>query len=472
MPAGKLDVFNLGELGVNTVKSPLHQADGDLLQAQNAMPDPAGLEGGIRKRDGMAKVNTVAMVGAVQGIINVPLPDIVVGEKVWIYAALDPAQELPWSGGDHEVSGLNGLVALRPPEGPGAVTIRGPAAFRDFAKMTAFSASGARQYRGSLIASLNGRIFYPSNVYTAGTDAPPIHAFTGTSDAVLARIPEWYDSGTKTQAQAIISIIEHNDLLYVSTFDGGSGANLQGRVFELNPETGALRLIGSPFGNQSGETAGGMPFAMTFWQGRLWVGTFGGAATSTGLVYWIRPGIDEDWTLDHTTAAGQGYITAMSAYGGNLYVGTNGDAGLAALVLRRTPAAVWSTSDMGLQTAAENRYNFLIEFENNLYAYYFLHDQVGPTYTNKQVIRKFDGTSWTTDYDPYTDAAWPASSGTVQGVMALIVEDVLYVGTGADTADDGRGGIWNLKGIVWTGVDAGGSASYLGQIASETALVT
>jgi hypothetical protein len=72
---GKLDVFNAGERGVVITKSPIHGADGDLLKAQNAAPNPEGGLSGIRKRFGMAAVNAVAAGGAIYSIFNIPLPD-------------------------------------------------------------------------------------------------------------------------------------------------------------------------------------------------------------------------------------------------------------------------------------------------------------------------------------------------------------------------------------------------------------
>ncbi len=72
---GKTDVYNVGELGIDVVESPVHVAEGALLDAQNAQLAPIELEGAIRKRDGMAKFNTVAAAGQINSGFNVSLVD-------------------------------------------------------------------------------------------------------------------------------------------------------------------------------------------------------------------------------------------------------------------------------------------------------------------------------------------------------------------------------------------------------------
>jgi hypothetical protein len=72
---GKQNVYNIGELGIDVVESPVHVDDGVLLEAQNAQFSPTELEGAIRKRDGMAKFNSVAAAGQINAGFNVSLVD-------------------------------------------------------------------------------------------------------------------------------------------------------------------------------------------------------------------------------------------------------------------------------------------------------------------------------------------------------------------------------------------------------------
>lgn len=72
---GKLDVYNLAEVGVNTVDSPIHLTDGALTKAQNAATTPEDADGGLMKRPGLAKVNSLAAAGAILRIWCVPFTD-------------------------------------------------------------------------------------------------------------------------------------------------------------------------------------------------------------------------------------------------------------------------------------------------------------------------------------------------------------------------------------------------------------
>lgn len=72
---GKQNVYNLGEQGIDVVESPVHVGEGVVLNAQNAQLAPVELEGALRKRDGMAKFNSVAAAGAFLSGFNVSLTD-------------------------------------------------------------------------------------------------------------------------------------------------------------------------------------------------------------------------------------------------------------------------------------------------------------------------------------------------------------------------------------------------------------
>lgn len=71
---GKLNVYNLGDLGIDLVGSPIHIPDGALTQAQNAAVSQNQGEHGLKKRLGMAKLNATALNSgaAIVSIGNVP----------------------------------------------------------------------------------------------------------------------------------------------------------------------------------------------------------------------------------------------------------------------------------------------------------------------------------------------------------------------------------------------------------------
>ena len=465
---GKVNIFNLGEKGVVNAKDPIHVIDGELLQSQNAIannPDE-GL-GGLEKRGGMAKLNTVAMSGAVLGLANVPLEDPVSGFGEWIYVGGTQGGISQWCGASYDF-----LVNFSNFDTLLTADIQ-PAGARTYTKI-AGAFPGATDYRSTSIARANNKLFYAADGYTVDTEAPPIRCWTGKKDFEIARIPEWFDAGVRRHAKAIVRLITFDTFIYLSTWDGGTSPDTAGRVFRLDPETGTLLQIGEAFGGQAGEIAGGFPFSLVSWNGRLWVGTANAAAAPAGKVLWIRPGLDDAWTLDHTMTAGQGNVLALAGFSvtGNLYVGVDGVGGVAGLVLARTPSGVWSTSDTGLQTSARNRYDVLVEFEEKLYAFYW--DPTGGVgAANRQVIRSFDGAAWTTARDILvTDHPAAVPSG---GAGALVLPGMLLIGfipTVAYGADNVlrrmSSGVWHMDGT--NSYDLATTTTVLGFIRSDDIL--
>ncbi len=68
-----LRVYGLDSVGLLVDTNPLGNPDAALTKAQNAIPDPAGEAGSIRKRPGLKAFNAVAGSGVVTGGIPVPL---------------------------------------------------------------------------------------------------------------------------------------------------------------------------------------------------------------------------------------------------------------------------------------------------------------------------------------------------------------------------------------------------------------
>ena len=75
MANGKIDVYNLGHIGVNIVDSPVHLVDGALVSAQNAMTLPVGGELALRKRFGMSQLTASAALGQIWAFFQIPVVD-------------------------------------------------------------------------------------------------------------------------------------------------------------------------------------------------------------------------------------------------------------------------------------------------------------------------------------------------------------------------------------------------------------
>lgn len=72
---GKINVYNLGDQGVDLVNTPAHTPDGALVTAQNAIVNVLGAQHGLSKRPGHTKLNTVAAAGAILAICPIPFFD-------------------------------------------------------------------------------------------------------------------------------------------------------------------------------------------------------------------------------------------------------------------------------------------------------------------------------------------------------------------------------------------------------------
>ncbi len=66
-----LKAYNIGSLGIDIVNSPIHVADTSLLNGQNAQTSTDDAELALKKRDGMAKINSIAASGSLKAIFNI-----------------------------------------------------------------------------------------------------------------------------------------------------------------------------------------------------------------------------------------------------------------------------------------------------------------------------------------------------------------------------------------------------------------
>lgn len=84
-----LTIYDLGKDGVNVDRSDLHILDTEVRQAQNAIHDPLGAEGGLKNRPGLTKFNSVAGAGSVVGGVGVPLINLKSGTH-YLYLGWGP----------------------------------------------------------------------------------------------------------------------------------------------------------------------------------------------------------------------------------------------------------------------------------------------------------------------------------------------------------------------------------------------
>lgn len=378
--AGKLNIFNFGDLGVDLVKSPIHLPDGAWTLGQNAEFILQGGQGGIKKRGGMAKLNTSTLAGTVQVIETAPFPypgttDLMVG--------LNSGETNNWK---------------KSPDGSAYTDITSAVLQRLAASFTSLWGT-ATIPRDPRAVAFNGKMYFVGDDYVVDTSSPPIVVFNGTAQAELLRVPT-----NPTSAGAvprwIAEFFTADDLIYFGVYDaGGIAPDHKGRVLQLDPTNGTLEQIGNRFGNGSGENTAGFPFCLTKYLGQLYAGTYGVSGNNRGKVYRIQPGVDETWTMDHQATLHNGYYMSLCAYNGKLYAATDADSSGTACIEQRTSLGVWSSV---LSAPAGNTafFSSMIVFNNLLFAGYY-----NPNATASTLIKKYDGSSWSTDKDVGVDVA-------------------------------------------------------------------
>lgn len=370
MPA-KINLYNLGSMGVDLTRSPLHKADGALVAAQNAVPDVRGEAGGLTKRDGLVAVNSTSAGGSLLGAVNAQVGSGTFGAGLSGNRVFYSSAGLSvWRYSDDYWDTSAGVANA------GEALDTG-----DFAGITGTG------HAGPFAVVYNNQVYFADGQGVRGTDQPNITIFDGAVDKVFVTVPNNPDAAVVTQA--VSSMVVNEGTIYLTTWDVGTAtANLKGSVYSLNPITGVLTKLGATFPTTY------LPWKLCWHGGRLWCGTFSEDVDAAGRVYWIRPGIDTAWTLDHTTTAGQGQITTLCEYRGELFAGTTGNATVAALVKKRTTLGVWSTSATGPEVATGSYYHSMAVYLDKLYVVFERNGGAA-----NETIDVFDGTSWSTAYN-------------------------------------------------------------------------
>lgn len=378
--AGKINVFNLGALGVNVTDSPLHIADGAWRSLANAEFNPDLSRGGVKKRGGHTRVNSAALSGAIRALANVPLP---LNTVSYLLLALN-ADETPTFKASSDGSTWTDVTAAEMPRLLGnPLSINGGQAFATNPSWRPANYKQAFYYPGDDYIRYNDPGF---------TNPPLIVRTTAGPSFELLRVPPNPLDPTGA-AVSLTDMVTLNGLIYFGTHDtGGSISNIAGRVFSFDPITGTVSEVGNRFGDASGENQKGFPWCLCGYQGRLWAGTYNISGNNQGRVYSIIPGIEDTWTTEFTATTHNGYITSLAVYKGKLYATTDADSSGTAIVLVRNPSSgAWTTS-LSAPSSNISQFDSLIVYGGYLFAAW--HSNGGDT-----LIKRFDGTSWTTSVD-------------------------------------------------------------------------
>ena len=367
-----INVYNLGEEGVNVDVDDVHLRDGELRTAQNWQIDPAGGIGGIRRRDGMTALNATPLAGSVTGIIALPLPDRSQLTRNF-YAAIDDAGSNFFSRSTDGTTWANSTHGSVPQEEA------------DLGAFGALIYGGTQRWLG-----FRNKLWYPGSDYVAGTDEPTIHVWDGTTDYKFADLPS--NPNQTIVSVGILSIIPYDEThLLISTHDGATPA-AAGRVIMMDVGSGAMTTIG-PETNLPGP-----PMNMVVWQGKIWTGLINTSGGATTTVRWARPS-DATWTTDLTTGTANGYVIDLAVFQGNLYVGLAADSGSNALIRKRTSDGVWSTVLTSDGTGANNYLGPFITMDDDTKIFAYWASVSGGAAPINRIVESSDGSTWSTSHD-------------------------------------------------------------------------
>lgn len=416
--------YDVGGGGTNLVKDPLHLADNECTQLQNAellLNESTGGAGALSKRGGLAALNSSAMSGSVTGIL--PLTLLTTYTRT-LYVAKGTEDSTTF------VTTTDGTTLSNSSTSP---------RLSDFTTYT--DENNARDARR--MVSFRNFIVYAGNNFTQDTTNPEITVFDGTTGTLVARIPVG-PAGNGNPPYAITDMLVANGLIYLAVHDpGGTGANLAGRVLSLDLETGVLKQIATAFGPGTNEMTGGAPSCLAFYQSQLWVG-LNGSATTNGIGKIVRcyPSINTTWTSDVANLTS--HISSLAAFSGDLYAGSQSSATTGASIYKRTATTkAWTavaTSAGG--AAGSGHYASLWEHGGVMFAIEF-----HTTTPIVHIVTSTDGTTWTTSRD--VDANDSGTAALLPGSMTTLGSDLLVVFRATDV-NDNDGFLMRLRSGTWS----------------------
>lgn len=290
---GKTDLYNLGEKGVNRVKSPVHLADGELTTAQNAQIIPYHGQRALAKRRGMTLLNvTTAAAGAIMNFFRVSLVDPDASDVDPVPAGNQLLFYIPWNN-------VFRTYHKFPPDTPDLTS----ASWCNISEE--FENYGLPNEQNVIfrLPSTGSVVFYPATE--------------------RGRVWEQYDASADTTASGFSlpntgsngSILDTHGWITGYCSDGSSvyvavqyGAPYPPNCIYKCDQDGTVTLLGQEFCYAGGTGSGSVPridadYAgnnVTFWNGRVW--TVGvntdDYVTFEAVAYSIDPGVETVWTLD------------------------------------------------------------------------------------------------------------------------------------------------------------------------------
>lgn len=420
--SGIIRNYKFGVGGVDLVTDPLklgQENSNEATQLQNAELVPDESKGGaevLSKRGGLVALNGSAMSGSVLGILGWPLKTTFTRTY---YAARGTASANTFKTSSDGITWTNTST-------PSAID---PDSDYTDKGMT----RNARR-----IGTFRNYIVYPSS---------NMSLFDGTTTINIGT------AGTGAFGDVLVT----NGYIYFAFNEPASASPAtEGAVYSVNLDTGAVRQIATAFGTTAdNKMDGGGPACLAWYQGQLWVGLNSNSTTDgIGKVVRCYPEVDTTWTADVSNLSGS--VCSLRAYRGALYAGTMSSISSAEKVYLRSPTAgTYSASFTGVGSGGNAHIGHLVEYGNELYAAQY--HATAPTIH----IKKWDGTTWTTDRD--VDSSDSGVAGNLPGGSLVGNNSDLFFIFRHTAAGSSDGFILRKSGGSWTKVS---TDNYLGPIAT------
>jgi hypothetical protein len=405
---GKLNLYNLGDLGVHLVETPVHSPDGSFTSAQNASVSQNQGQHGIRSRHGLAKLTDSALNGAVLAIGNMPFQD-------------------PFEG--------------VPTESSGAIY------YNNLAEGSNFSGKSTTGAVSSWAASsdigrwpdLSYEIKTDHNVFSRGgaISTNGVLYYYAREESPFGGLTSWNGSASTTLATYTVGANE--------VFRGL--CRYEGEFYLLIANTSAntaqiYQLVGSSFVSLAA-TISHEATCMTPALGKLWVGT----DTNRIYSYELSTGTSTTEVTVTPNASSRVAITDIAHFNGVLYAsgGTANGVATAAtedMVLKRASDGTWSD----ITPAASGNYGPLCVFDDLLFVARSSHGAFAGC-----SIYRYDGSTFTVDLDA---TSLVTSADYVQSMIAWNAHLYANVeGTNNTIIRRTTGDVWSLV------VDQSGASS-------------
>lgn len=323
MAEGKLNIYNLGDVGVRLNDSPIHVPDGSLTEAQNTQISQQSGEHAIRKRPGLTKLTDTAAAGRILAMANLPFADPLEDA----YGGLGSTMEY----GIDSVSG----TSRRSSDGTTWAYASSIAA----ADLPQPAANG-RTHQGGYI--YGGVLYYP---HTDGS----LRQYDGVHSGVHSTPPSTLGG---LPYSAIHSIVGSGSTLYALVAYTSDSIRFKYAVYSCTLTGGTWTQQAESFDTQN-TVASGVREAqnvdgLTYWNSKLWVIVHGTDAArpitdDNIVVLSITPG-DTSWATDRTVTTSFGILGTILGGGNVLWIAYSLSSGSPSNKLdKRTTGGVWST---------------------------------------------------------------------------------------------------------------------------------